>query len=195
MTAVAKSPGRPVAGKRPPAQLPHAAPRPKPAVHAQVAQKPTPARKSPRPGKTLVGMALQKQQPMSFTGLVQSQLPDLFAKVQGGLPPTMVDQGAEYLGLSKSEFADILQMSSSSLSRWSREKKVMPQAESDRVARVARVTLIVEAALGSHEDAIEWLNSKIPALGNVKPLSMLGSDSGVKIVEDLLVRAQAGVYG
>jgi putative toxin-antitoxin system antitoxin component (TIGR02293 family) len=195
MTAVAKSPGRPVAGKRPPAQLPHAAPRPKPAVHAQVAQKPTPARKSPRPEKTLVGMAPQKHQPMSFTGLVQSQLPDLFAQVQGGLPPTMVDQGAEYLGLSKSEFADILQMSSSSLSRWSREKKVMPQAESDRVARVARVTLIVEAALGSHEDAVEWLNSKIPALGNVKPLSMLGSDSGVKIVEDLLVRAQAGVYG
>jgi len=195
MTAVAKSPGRPVAGKRPPAQLPHAAPKPKPAAHAHATQKPTPVRKSPRPGKAWIGTAPEKHQAVSFTGLVQSQLPDLFAQVQGGLPPAIVDQGAEYLGLSKSEFADILQMSSSSLSRWSREKKVMPQSESDRVARVARVTLIVEAALGSHDDAVEWLNSKIPALGNVKPLSMLGSDSGVKIVEDLLVRAQAGVYG
>jgi putative toxin-antitoxin system antitoxin component (TIGR02293 family) len=195
MTAVAKSPGRPVAGKRPPAQLPHAAPKPKSAAHAHAAQKPASAQKSPRHGKTWIGIAPQKQLAMSFTGLVQAQLPDLFAQVQGGLPPAIVDQGAEYLGLSKSEFADILQMSSSSLSRWSREKKVMPQAESDRVARVARVTLIVEAALGSHEDAVEWLNSKIPALGNVKPLAMLGSDSGVKIVEDLLVRAQAGVYG
>jgi putative toxin-antitoxin system antitoxin component (TIGR02293 family) len=195
MTAVAKSPGRPVAGKRPPAQLPHAAPKRKSAAHAHAAQKPASAQKSPRHGKTWIGIAPQKQSAMSFTGLVQAQLPDLFAQVQGGLPPAIVDQGAEYLGLSKSEFADILQMSSSSLSRWSREKKVMPQAESDRVARVARVTLIVEAALGSHEDAVEWLNSKIPALGNVKPLAMLGSDSGVKIVEDLLVRAQAGVYG
>jgi len=138
---------------------------------------------------------LQKIASISFTGLVQSKLPDLFAQVKGGLPPTIVDQGAEYLGVSKSEFADMLQMSSSSLSRWTRGKMVMPQAESDRVARVARVTLIVEDALGSHEDAVEWLNSTIPALGNVKPLAMLGSDSGVKIVEDLLVRAQAGVYG
>ena len=131
----------------------------------------------------------------SFTALTPAQLPQVFDIVKRGLPPGVVDEGADYLGVPKTELVGILQMSSSSLSRWVREKRSMPQAESDRVARVARVAMIVEHALGSREDAVEWLNSKIPALGNVKPLGLLGSDSGVKIVEDLLVRAQAGVFG
>jgi putative toxin-antitoxin system antitoxin component (TIGR02293 family) len=183
MTTEAKSPGRVSAGKAPPSI-------------GSPAGKPTQGRKAVRfrDGDRDAAMH-QKIATVSFTGLVRLKLADLFIEVKGGLPPTIVDQGAEYLGVSKSEFADMLQLSSSSLSRWTRGKMVMPQAESDRVARVARVTLIVEDALGSREDAVEWLNSEIPALGNVKPLAMLGSDSGVKIVEDLLVRAQAGVYG
>jgi len=149
------------------------------------------------PAKRLRSQApkVEKTAPPSFTALIHSQLPQIFNIVKEGLPPSIVDEGADYLGIPKMEFVGMLQMSSSSLSRWTREKRTMPQAESDRVARVARVAMVVEKALGSREDAVDWLNSKIPALGNAKPLGLLGSDSGVKIVEDLLVRAQAGVFG
>jgi putative toxin-antitoxin system antitoxin component (TIGR02293 family) len=131
----------------------------------------------------------------SFERLVHSPLLDVFNAVEIGLPAQVIDQGAEYLGVSKRHFSELLQINRSSLSRWITEKRTMPKTISDRVARVARVTFLVENELGGQEEAVGWLNRNIPALGNIPPLSLLGTDAGAKLIEQLLVRAQDGIYG
>ena len=126
-----------------------------------------------------------------FRSLVDSPLIDMARDVRRGLPAQMVDDAADYLQVPKSEIMAITEVKAASLSRWSREGHMLPLGESDRLARVARVARQV---LGSDEEAVAWLNTPVPALGNVKPLSLLTSDASSRIVEDTLARAAAGVY-
>ncbi|MBD9429086.1 DUF2384 domain-containing protein [Achromobacter sp. ACM03] len=129
-----------------------------------------------------------------FRSLVDSPLVDMARDVRRGLPAQMVDDAADYLQVPKSEIMAITEVKAASLSRWSREGLMLPLGESDRLARVARVARVARQVLGSDEEAVAWLNTPVPALGNVKPLSLLTSDASSRIVEDTLARAAAGVY-
>jgi putative toxin-antitoxin system antitoxin component (TIGR02293 family) len=129
-----------------------------------------------------------------FQELVDSPLSDMARDVRRGLPAQMVDDAADFLQVPKSEIMAITEVKAASLSRWTREGQMLPLGESDRLARVARVARVARQVLGSDEEAVLWLNTPVPALGNVKPLSLLTSDASSRIVEDTLARAAAGVY-
>ncbi|AYD64743.1 DUF2384 domain-containing protein [Achromobacter sp. LC458] len=144
---------------------------------------------SARPPRRAVPRAKQL-----FQELVDSPLSDMARDVRRGLPAQMVDDAADFLQVPKSEIMAITEVKAASLSRWTREGQMLPLGESDRLARVARVARVARQVLGSDEEAVQWLNTPVPALGNVKPLSLLTSDASSRIVEDTLARAAAGVY-
>lgn len=66
--------------------------------------------------------------------------------------------------------------------------------ESDRLARVARLLVRAEEALGSGEKALHWLRRGNRALGGVRPLDALDSDAGSLAVERVLGRIEHGVF-
>ena len=58
--------------------------------------------------------------------------------------------------------------------------------------------VIIKQALDLFEDQIEtqrWLSTPKEALGGETPLEALASDSGSKKVEELLYRAEYGIFG
>lgn len=111
------------------------------------------------------------------------------------VPVDVIDQASAYLAVSKGELMKILRFSPSSLSTWAKKPDaLLPASESDRLARLARIIGVIEQALESREDAIEWLNTPVPALGSQKPVSLLGTDAGARLVENTLMRSLAGVY-
>jgi putative toxin-antitoxin system antitoxin component (TIGR02293 family) len=67
-------------------------------------------------------------------------------------------------------------------------------AESDRVARVARVLARAEEAIGDKARARRWLTEPTAALGGHRPLELLDSDLGTGQVERVLGRIEYGVY-
>jgi putative toxin-antitoxin system antitoxin component (TIGR02293 family) len=130
-----------------------------------------------------------------FLILKNSSYEEMIARVHHGIPVVVLDEAANYLHVTKGDLMGILSVKPSSLSTWANKgNKVLPQQESDRIARMARVTGAIEQMIGSEEDAVEWLNTPVPALGSQRPISLLGSDAGAKLVEDTLFRALAGVY-
>lgn len=66
--------------------------------------------------------------------------------------------------------------------------------ESDRLARLARILVRAEAALGTRDKAVRWLQRENRALGGRVPLSLLHSDAGAVVVERILGRIEHGVY-
>ena len=111
------------------------------------------------------------------------------------VPVNVIDEASAYLAVSKGELMKILRFSPSSLSTWAKKPEaVLPASESDRLARLARIIGVIEQALESRDDAIEWLNTPVPALGSQKPVSLLGTDAGARMVENTLMRSLAGVY-
>ncbi|MDE2981088.1 MAG: MbcA/ParS/Xre antitoxin family protein [Gemmatimonadota bacterium] len=63
----------------------------------------------------------------------------------------------------------------------------------DRVARVTRVTTIAEEALGDASKARRWLRKPNRALRGERPLDLLDSDAGARVVEQVLGRIEYGL--
>jgi putative toxin-antitoxin system antitoxin component (TIGR02293 family) len=66
-------------------------------------------------------------------------------------------------------------------------------AESDKLARLARVAARAEEALGDRDRALRWLGKPNRALGGKAPVTLLGSDAGTVVVEQVLERLAHGV--
>lgn len=65
--------------------------------------------------------------------------------------------------------------------------------QSDRLARVLRLTALAERAFGEPAKAATWLRRKTRPLDEHAPIELLNSDAGAKAVEDLLGRIEHGI--
>lgn len=73
-----------------------------------------------------------------------------------------------------------------------RERGALSPEESDRIARVARVSQRAIDALGDAGRAREWLKRPNRTLQDVAPLDLLGTDAGSERVTDELGRIEYG---
>ena len=64
--------------------------------------------------------------------------------------------------------------------------------QSDRAARLARGLVLAERAFGSREKAHRWLHRDSAALGDRKPIDLIRTDAGARVVENLLARIAWG---
>ena len=73
-----------------------------------------------------------------------------------------------------------------------KEQGALTSEESDRLARVARVTRRAVDAFGDEAQALEWLRRTNRTLGGSPPLELLGTDAGAELVVDELGRIEYG---
>jgi putative toxin-antitoxin system antitoxin component (TIGR02293 family) len=66
--------------------------------------------------------------------------------------------------------------------------------QSDRLARVVRMLTRAEEALGDRDKATRWMRKENRALGGKRPIDLLESDAGARMVERVLGRIEHGVY-
>jgi putative toxin-antitoxin system antitoxin component (TIGR02293 family) len=66
--------------------------------------------------------------------------------------------------------------------------------ESDRVVRVARILSLAEDVFASREKAFIWLRTADDRLDNRAPLRMLVTESGGRLVENMLWQIDEGIY-
>ncbi len=97
------------------------------------------------------------------------------------------------LGLDRSEIDAIVIPQRTLQHRRSRREKLTIE-ESDRVVRAIRVLSRAEAIYGSRERALAWLRRPHPRLDGRAPLSLLRTDTGSRIVEELLVQIDEGIF-
>jgi putative toxin-antitoxin system antitoxin component (TIGR02293 family) len=97
------------------------------------------------------------------------------------------------LGLERTEVDAIIIPQRTLQHRRSRREKLTVE-ESDRVLRAIRVLARTEAVYGSRERALEWLRRKNPRLEGRTPLLLLKTDTGSRMVEELLVEIDEGMF-
>ena len=64
--------------------------------------------------------------------------------------------------------------------------------ESDRAARVARVMALAERTFGNREKAHAWLHRNLASLDDRRPLDLIRTTSGTRLVEDILAKIAWG---
>ena len=112
--------------------------------------------------------------------------------VEGRLAPSVIKR-LNGLGLERSEIDTIVIPSRTLQHRRSRREKLTVE-ESDRVLRVIRVLSLTESIYGNRERALNWLRKPHPRLEGRPPLSLLKTDAGSRIVEELLVQIDEGMF-
>jgi putative toxin-antitoxin system antitoxin component (TIGR02293 family) len=112
--------------------------------------------------------------------------------VEGRLAPSVIKRLAA-LGLERAEIDDAVISSRTLQHRRSRREKLTME-ESDRVLRMIRVLSFAESVYGGRERALAWLRRPHPRLEGRVPLSLLKTDTGSRIVEELLVQIDEGMF-
>lgn len=112
--------------------------------------------------------------------------------VEGRLAPSVIKR-LSALGLERAEIDAVVIPSRTLQHRRSRREKLTVE-ESDRVLRVIRVLSQAESVYGSRERALAWLRKPHARLDGRTPLSLLKTDTGSRIVEELLVQIDEGMF-
>jgi putative toxin-antitoxin system antitoxin component (TIGR02293 family) len=112
--------------------------------------------------------------------------------VEGKLAPAVIKRLVS-LGLQRSEIdAAIIPLRTLQHRRSRRERLTVE--ESDRVLRVIRVVSLAESVYGTRDRALTWLRRPHPRIGGRAPLSLLNTGTGSRIVEEMLVQIDEGMF-
>jgi putative toxin-antitoxin system antitoxin component (TIGR02293 family) len=121
---------------------------------------------------------------------------ELVAAVRAGLPSSALDHLLADLAEWVGSQADVYRVvgSARTLQRKRTHRLALSADESDRLARLARLLVRAEEALGDLEKSRRWLTRPNRSLGGNRPLTLLDSDAGALAVERVLGRIEHGVY-
>jgi putative toxin-antitoxin system antitoxin component (TIGR02293 family) len=117
---------------------------------------------------------------------------DLAEIVENGLPTDSLSHLKEK-GLTFSEISEIV-ISPRTLKHRRARGEHFSHEETDRLVRVARIIALAENVFGNLTKALLWLRSPDDRIGDRKPLSLLHTDAGGRLVESMLWQIDEGVY-
>jgi putative toxin-antitoxin system antitoxin component (TIGR02293 family) len=119
---------------------------------------------------------------------------ELAQLIREGLPARSVPALDERLHLGRGVLSRKLGIPQRTLTRRLSQGSLLTPAESDRTVRMARVYACAVEMIGDAAKALEWLGTPNRALGGALPLDQLDTDTGARMVEDILGRIAYGVY-
>ena len=117
---------------------------------------------------------------------------DLEDAVRTGLPVQAAESVVK-TGALRSPELHALVIPRRTLAHRKRLGKRLSSAQSDRLTRVIRVVASAEEAIGDGAKARRWLRKPNRALQGRRPLDLLASDVGVRLVEGVLGRIEHGL--
>jgi putative toxin-antitoxin system antitoxin component (TIGR02293 family) len=116
---------------------------------------------------------------------------DMQDAIRKGFPQPVLKEVMESADLSLEELSTALGISVRSLQRRKAQGTLATQ-ESDRIYRLARMIALAKYYIGDEAAAGRWLKKKNFALGGKRPIDMLDTEPGARMVEAVLVTIAYG---
>lgn len=91
------------------------------------------------------------------------------------------------------EWSKFLHLTERTIQRYKKENRTFETLQSERIIEIAKLQMKGKEVFGSKVYFEEWMNSKIIALGNIRPVELLDSSFGIDILMDELGRIEHGV--
>jgi len=119
--------------------------------------------------------------------------PDLISVIRNGLPARSAKTVSEALHVPIRELSAYLHVSSKTLERRLKDDRALDQDASDRLVELAKVFARTVEVMEDLDRARKWLFEPSLVLGNVSPVSLLDTSTGVEMVMDELGRIEHGI--
>lgn len=94
---------------------------------------------------------------------------------------------------STKEWSVYLHLTERTLQRYKKENKLFEPIHSERIIKIAQLQKRGIEIFGNLDNFNQWMNSKIIALGGIKPKELLDNSFGISILNDELTRIEHGV--
>jgi len=130
----------------------------------------------------------EHQEPVSWSG---AGAPRLVQLVRDGIPISAVDHFLESGAISAGELHELVLPRKTLANR--REMGRLNPEQSDRLLRVARLFVEAEEVFGAPAKAHGWLRRANAALEGQRPIDLLDTDEGMRLVAGLLGRISHGI--
>jgi len=137
---------------------------------------------------------LDKDEELFFSSLSKKSMYDIIQTVREGIPYYAFDNYASRSLFTLADWSEFLGLSERSLKRYKKDNKSFDRLHSDRIIEIVMVLKKGVEVFGEEEKFAVWMNSKIIALGGIKPRELLDSTIGIKILDDELTRIDYGIF-
>ena len=117
---------------------------------------------------------------------------DLASLVEKRLPATAV-KALVRGGLSDAEVYQLI-VPRRTLAHRIAKHQPLSQEESDKAVRVARITAKAEQVFGRPERAWRWLRKPKERFNGKTPIEMLATEAGARLVEEMVVQIDYGLF-
>lgn len=104
-----------------------------------------------------------------------------------------IDRMIDYLGFNQSEVAELLDLDSSTVSRWKKKDSKLDKFRSSYLFKLDKLLLIGKRIFGNLDDLKKWLDTENVSLGNKKPIDVI-KNNGVDKVTEVLHSLSWGNY-
>lgn len=136
-----------------------------------------------------------EQEELFFSSLSEKSEYERIEAVREGIPYYAFEKYAAISPLSMTEWSEYLEISERSLQRYKKDNKTFDRMRSERIMEIAMVLKKGVEVFGDREKFMIWMNSKIIALGRIKPKELLDSSYGIKLLNEELIRIDYGMFG
>ncbi len=117
---------------------------------------------------------------------------DWITAIRRGFPSQVLDAFAINVGATSSKLGEMLGLSARALAGRRRRGRLSP-AESERLLRLAKTVARAEDVFGDLSNGLAWLNASNISLGGMTPVSLTDTETGSKLVADVLGRIEYGI--
>lgn len=125
-------------------------------------------------------------------GSVESPF-DFITIANKGVDADVIVNFRKHFRISRSDTAQLLDISEPTLYRWVRENKRLDRKYSIQLFELTNLFLFGGEVFGDQENFFKWLEIPNLALGGMEPKKLLELPEGISKVKDLLGRIEYGV--
>jgi putative toxin-antitoxin system antitoxin component (TIGR02293 family) len=118
---------------------------------------------------------------------------ELAALAEKGLPPRSVDALLR-AGLESGEAYQLI-LPRRTLAHRTARKQLLSREESDKAIRVGRIAALAEEVFGDRTRAWAWLRRAKQRFGGRTPIEMIATETGARLVEEMLWQIDDGMAG
>lgn len=129
----------------------------------------------------------------SVTGHSIENSLDLFEVSRNGLPKKSLLNLIDNLGLSLRTVAGLLNITERTIQR-KKDSDLLDQATTEQILQIAEVFFRGYEVFGSLDNFRAWLDIDNISLGGHRPVDLLGSRFGARMVLDTIGRIEQGVF-
>lgn len=117
---------------------------------------------------------------------------ELIHLVEAGLPLKVVERLIQR-GLSRDEVFSVI-INPRTLKHRRSKRQPLSKEESERAVRAVRILARAQAVLGGQDAALRWLRAPKKRFSGRAPMAMLSTETGGRMVEQMLVQIDEGMF-